>query len=247
MVMEYPNNVRKVNFYKGFLLGTQPKSASYGRPRLLTHEVILDGAVKLGLENVTMKKLSNHLGVGTATLYQYFDSRKALMRAAAVHALTDVSLPDDVGQHWSILARDYVVDLMALLSDNPTYVNAMSPTDYGFEVHFKLVEPFLAALKARGIAPKDSIRLFNQMGLIAYGGAIESIRQGGFEFHDETMDEVARRQFNRLDPKDFPNMAEVMDEFTYSPEQKTETLIRSACRAFARDIGADETKLFEKA
>jgi len=60
MVMEYPNNVRKVNFYKGFLLGTQPKSASYGRPRLLTHEVILDGAVKLGLENVTMKKLSNH-------------------------------------------------------------------------------------------------------------------------------------------------------------------------------------------
>jgi len=227
-------------------VSNSPKTASYGRPRLLTHEEILDGAVKLGLENVTMKKLSNLLGVGTATLYQYFDSRKALMRAAAVHSLSEVPFPEDTGQHWSWLARGYAVGLQELLSNNPTYISQIHPTDYGFEVHFKMLEPFLASMKQRGVAPVHAMRLFNLIGLIAYGGAVENIRQGEFEFQDETMDIVARRQFARLDPKDFPLMAEVMDEFTKTPEQKTEALMRSAFMTFAREIGEDETQLFKE-
>ncbi|NNE58502.1 MAG: helix-turn-helix transcriptional regulator [Hellea sp.] len=225
----------------------EPKTASYGRPRLLTHEEILGGAVELGLENVTMKKLSSHLGVGTATLYQYFDSRKALMRAAAVYALSDVSLPEDTGQHWSMMARDYVLGLMDLLANNPTYINSMSPTDFGFEVHFKLVEPFLAGMNKRGIAPKDAMRLFNSIGIIAYGGAVETVRQREFEFQDETMDVVARRQFARLDVKEFPHLREALDEFTQTPEQKVSGLMRSAFSAFARYVGMDDEKLFEEA
>lgn len=223
------------------------KTASYGRPRLLTHEEILDAAVELGLETLTMKKLSGSLGVGTATLYQYFDSRKTLMRAAAVHSLSEVSLPEDKGQHWSIFCKGYVTGLMELLADNPTYINSMSPTDFGFEVHFKLIEPFLTSMKNRGIDPKASMRLFNQIGLISYGGAVESLRQREFEFQDETMGEVARRQFARLEAADFPLMAEVMDEFTQTPEEKIDGLIRFAFRAFAGEIGEDETLLFKEA
>jgi len=222
------------------------KNPSYGRPRLLTHEEILDAAVEVGLETLTMKKLSTYLNVGTATLYQYFDSRKALIRAAAVHALSVVPLPEDKGQHWSLLARDYVRGLQRLLADNPTYISAMSPTNFGFEVHFKLIEPFLAAMKTRDIAPVHAMRLFNQIGLIAYGGAVESIRQREFEFQDETMDVVARRQFARLDEADFPLMSEVMDQFTETPEQKTDSLIKAAFGAFAREIGEDETILLKE-
>lgn len=226
----------------------EPKTASYGRPRLLNHEEILDGAVELGLENVTMKKLSSHLGVGTATLYQYFDSRKTLMRAAAVHALSGMPLlPEDKGQHWSVYARDYARALIVMLADNPTYINSMSPTEYGFEVHFKLVEPFLTIMQKRGISPKAAMRLFNTIGLIAYGGAVETVRQREFEFQDESMDVVARRQFARLDLKDFPLMGQVMDEFTYSPEQKTDELMRAMFGTFAREIGEDASHLFGEA
>ena len=169
------------------------------------------------------------------------------MRAAAVHALSDVSLPEDEGQHWSILARDYVRGIMNLLSDNPTYMNAMSPTDYGFEVHFKLVEPFLASMQSRGMAPDVAMDLFNQIGIIAYGGAIESMRQREFEFQDETMDVVARRQFGRLDPADFPLLADVIGQFTETPEQKTDSIMRSVFASFALKMGEDETQLFKEA
>ena len=36
------------------------KQTAYGRPRLLTHEEILEGAVQLGLEGLTMKRLATH-------------------------------------------------------------------------------------------------------------------------------------------------------------------------------------------
>ncbi len=222
------------------------KKPNFGRPRLLTHDAILDAAIELGLENITMKKLSTHLGVGTATLYQYYDSRKMLMRAAAVHALSDVSLPADNGQHWSELARDYVFGLMALLADNPTYINSMTPTDFGFEVHFKLIEPFLNSMSDRNITPDAAMKLFNQIGLIAYGGAVETVRQREFEFQDETVDVVARRQFNRLDASDFPLMSQVMDIFTQTPEDKTDNLMRSVFQAFSHEIG-DTTPLFGEA
>lgn len=225
---------------------SRPKTANHGRPRLLTNEEILDGAVAIGLETLTLKKLADHLGVGTATLYQYFDSRKTLMRAAAVHALSDVSLPADTGQHWSVLARDYVMGIMVLLADNPTYMNSMSPTDYGFEVQFKLIEPFLASMSARGIAPEASMDLFNQLGLIAYGGAVESTRQREFEFQDETMFVVARRQFDRLDENEFPNMGQVMGVFTQTPEAKVQALMLSAFQSFARRIGEDETQILSE-
>ena len=41
----------------------ETKATTYGRPRLLTHEEILDAAVEMGLETLTMKRLATSLGV----------------------------------------------------------------------------------------------------------------------------------------------------------------------------------------
>ena len=122
-MLEYPNNVRKcqTQAVRRHLRNLE-KTTPYGRPRVLTHEEILRGALDLGLDGLTMKKLATHLGVGTATLYQYFESRKTLMRAAAVFALSDIPFPEDEGQHWSDLAREYVACLRELLSENPSFI-----------------------------------------------------------------------------------------------------------------------------
>lgn len=217
----------------------QAKQKTYGRPRLLTHEEILDAAVKLGLENLTMKKLSTHLNVGTATLYQYFDSRKSLMRAAAVYSLSDVPLPEDTGQHWSELARAYVNVLQDLLAENPSFIHSYQHTDYGFEVQFKLIEKFLTATHDRGFSAAEGMRLFNVLGLAAFSGAIEVVRQREFEYQDETMESVARRQFERLDPSDFPLLSQALPAFTISPEDKIDALLDVAFKSIARERGED--------
>jgi AcrR family transcriptional regulator len=219
------------------------KQTTYGRPRLLSHEEILEGAVELGLEGLTMKRLATHLNVGTATLYQYFDSRKTLMRAAAVYSLSDVPLPEDTGQHWSKLARDYVESIQSLLAENPSFIHSYQHTDYGFEVQFQLIEKFLKSMSERGFTPEKGMELYNIIGMAAFAGAIEITRQREFEFQDETMDVVARRQFARLDPKAFPMMAQALGTFTHSPEQKIETLLSATFRSIARERGEDESEI----
>lgn len=217
-----------------------PKATTYGRPRLLTHEEILDAAIEMGLETLTMKRLATALGVGTATLYQYFDSRKALTRAAAVHALADVPLPEDTGQHWSEIAREYVRVVQALLAENPTFLQSYQHTDYGFEVQFRLIEGFLEAMTKRGFDTESAMEFFNVVGLSAFAGAIETVRQREFEFQDETMDGVARRQFDRLDGEQFPHFKAALHVFTRPPEAKINVLFEAALRTIARDRGEDE-------
>ena len=219
------------------------KQAAYGRPRLLTHEEILEGAVELGLEGLTMKRLATHLNVGTATLYQYFDSRKVLMRAAAVYSLSDVPLPEDTGQHWSQLARDYVYAIQSLLAENPSFIHSYQHTDYGFEVQFQLIEKFLQSMSTRGFTPAKGMELFNVIGMAAFAGAIEITRQREFEFQDETMDVVAKRQFERLDASAFPMMAQAIGTFTHTPEQKIEILLAGNFRSIARERGEDESEI----
>lgn len=221
----------------------QVKQTTYGRPRLLTHEEILEAATELGLESLTMKKLATHLNVGTATLYQYFDSRKSLMRAAAVHSLSDVSLPEDKGQHWSNLARDYAVSIQSLLAENPSFIYSHQHTDYGFEVHFRLIEPFLKSMQDRGFSPSEGMDVFNIVGMAAFGGAVETVRHREFEYADETMRDVAKRQFDRLDKDNFPLLAEAFSSFTHSPEQKVNRLLKSAFTAIARQRGEDEKEV----
>jgi len=209
------------------------KQTTYGRPRLLTHEEILEGAVSLGLEGLTMKRLATFLNVGTATLYQYFDSRKTLMRAAAVYSLSDVSLPKDTGQDWSDLAREYVAVLQNLLAENPSFIHSHQHTDYGFEVHFRLIEPFLAALETRGFTPHAGMEVFNLVGMAAFAGAIETVRHREFEFQDETMPMVAKRQFDRLDKESFPRLSEAFSAFTLTPDEKVNSVLSLAFQAIS--------------
>jgi len=222
---------------------SEDKQTAYGRPRLLTHEEILEGAVELGLEGLTMKRLATHLNVGTATLYQYFDSRKTLMRAAAVYSLSDVPLPEDMGQHWSQLARDYVESLKTLLAENPSFIYSHQHSDYGFEVHFRLIEPFLASMKQRGFEPESAMRVFNVIGMAAFGGAIETVRQREFEYQDETMPTVAKRQFERLDASKFPLLEQAFGVFTQTPEQKIDSLLSVSFKTIARERGEDESEI----
>jgi len=221
----------------------QAKQTTYGRPRLLTHDEILEGAVELGLEGLTMKKLATRLNVGTATLYQYFDSRKSLMRAAAVYSLSDVPLPEDTGQHWSALARDYVESIKTLLAENPSFIYSHQHSDYGFEVHFRLIEPFLEAMSKRGFEAEDAMDVFNLIGMAAFGGAIETVRQREFEYQDETMAAVARRQFDRLDADKFPLLGQALEVFTQTPEEKVERLLSKSFKSIARARGEDENEI----
>jgi len=215
------------------------KSVVYGRPRLLTHEEIIAGALSLGLETLTMKKLADHLGVGTATLYQYWNNRKELVQAAAVHALSDLDLPDDVDQHWALYCAQYCDCILSYLAQNPSLVLSNHAREYGFKVQFELVERFMAALAKRGFSAHEAMRLFNIVGMAAFAGAVEQVRQNDFSLHGEVGSETAQKQMDSLQDAEFPLMRQAIDAFTVSPEEKIRDLLELAFIGIAAGRGED--------
>ena len=218
---------------------TKPKEVVYGRPRLLTHEEIITGALAVGLEGLTMKRLADHLNVGTATLYQYWNNRKELVQAAAVHSLSDLDWPDDNGQHWSTYGWQFATCIQHYLAQNPSLVTSNHAREYGYKVQFQLVETFLQAMARREFTPKDGMRLFNIVGMAAFAGAVEQVRQQDFALHGEIGSETAAKQLRSI-PKDaFPLMRQALDGFTVSPDEKVADLLQVAFAGIAVERGED--------
>ena len=219
------------------------KTVVYGRPRLLTHDEIIEGALELGLEGLTMKELATHLNVGTATLYQYWDSRKELMQAAAVYALSDLSFPKDTGQHWSDYAYGFALCIRDYLAANPSVVITNHIREYGFEVQFQLAETFLTVMEKHGFEVDEAMRLFNMVGSIAFAGAVEKIRESEFAEQAESANAVAKRHFDRLDKDKFPLLSQAMGGLTIPADERVKNLARAAFQTIGRGRGEAENAI----
>lgn len=208
-------------------LSVVPKTSkrSVGRPKLLEKTEILMSANRLGLDGLTMKRLAAELNIGTATLYEYFPNRKALIEQAAVIALSDFNLPTDNGQDWEALVWDYVACLVGIFADNPSFFANYQRTEYGFAAQFKLVEPFLESMTRRGFKSKSAMNLFNGIAMAAIAGSIEKTRQRYFETKDDTMARAAYREINNSNLAEFPLMNEVLGIFTAPPDEKIQSLL----------------------
>ena len=148
-----------------------------GRPRLLTLDLVLDGALAVGLDRFHMALLAEPLGVGVATLYQYVPSRSELVRMAVSRQVTRLPLPHDTGQHWADYIREYALALQNALASEPRAIAQFADAGFGFEAEVEMVEGFLAVLVARGFELAEAVRVVRHTGFIAFGAAVMLARE----------------------------------------------------------------------
>src|SRR4051812_40854192 len=80
-----------------------------GRPPRINRQMIAEAAHEIGLEQLTLKAVADHLDVSIAALYHYIDGKEDLLRLAADHAAAQVPLPEDHGQHWARWLLEWAV------------------------------------------------------------------------------------------------------------------------------------------
>src|SRR5437773_2533704 len=75
-----------------------------GRPSSLTHEQIVDAALRLvgdrRLEDVSMREIAKELNVPVMTLYNYVSSKDELSTLIVDHILRPVRVPDEDEGTW---------------------------------------------------------------------------------------------------------------------------------------------------
>lgn len=145
-----------------------------GRPRRLTLDVLLDTANEMGLQNLSMKRLSARLGVGIATVYRYVSDRDELVRLALARRAYRPFVVED-GDHWANVVRNYAASLFSAISQEAFMLTSYMEGGYGVALEVELVERLLAALTERGFQHDEAARLCRTIGHLVGGAAMAHI------------------------------------------------------------------------
>jgi AcrR family transcriptional regulator len=150
-----------------------PVVKTAGRPRSLVLDDILDAAIELGLGGISMAAVAARLGVGTATIYTYVSNRADLIRLAAVRQGKRPQF-DDLGEHWSDLARRHAHRFYELGAAEPELIVQHMQGLIGPEVQIDYLESFLAALVRRGFSVSRAYELFSAVNTVVHGAVVRS-------------------------------------------------------------------------
>ena len=182
----------------------------------LSQERVLEAAMHIieqdGVDGLSMRRLGAELGVNPMAAYHYVPSKAALYDLVldAVMDSVDMSGVDPSSspeERMKQAARAY----RAAILSHPRAIPILAARSIRSAAGLRPIEPMLGLLLEAGLEPAQAIAAVDAVAQYVLGGAI------GFYHHRmdaELRDDV--REFDELDPGEFPNVTRVLAEAHYS-------------------------------
>ena len=180
----------------------------------LARESIVVAAMKIidteGLDALSMRRLGAELGVNPMAAYYHVPNKAALYDLVldAVMAGVDTSTIDSAAPLEDQLkqaARAYRAAILA----HPRAIPVVATRSLRSASALRPVEPFLGILFAAGLTPDEALAAVDAVAHYIIGGAM------GY-YHQEVSGEAGeQRDFEALDPAEFPHMTRVLAEGRY--------------------------------
>jgi AcrR family transcriptional regulator len=148
-----------------------------GRPPRIDLAAIADAVLEIGFDDVTMRRVADHLGVSVPGLYHYVKGRDDLLRLAAERALSRVELPADHGQHWAVWLREWARYIRAALTSSPELVEHFVTGGLDDDRLLEVIGRALDVLRRDGFEPDDAMAAWEAVSSMALGSAVEDIRE----------------------------------------------------------------------
>lgn len=148
-----------------------------GRPPRVNLQLIVDAALEIGLDRVSLPMVADKLGVGSSTLYRHVRNRGELLRLATVKVALERRLPAAADLHWSSIAARYAESLFESLAREPLVIQELMRGRLGPDIEVDYLEPFLAAMSQHGFSPGEGLQLFRSIGMLTVGAAVAATAQ----------------------------------------------------------------------
>ncbi len=194
-----------------------------GRPPRVNAQAIIEAAIELGLDRVTLKQVADHLGVGVATLYRHVRSRDELLRMAAFRVVLSRRMPrSQAGQpvHWAEVAIGFAASLYETFASQPQLIHEMARGRIGPDAEVDFLEQFLAELKQHGFSAPESIRLHHALAMMAIGAAAGAVSLSAAVAAGQPHDQALRRVLAERDADELPEVRAAAGEYlNIHPEQ----------------------------
>lgn len=171
-----------------------------GRPRRLSTAQVIEAALALGLDDLTMAKVANSLGVRVAVLYNYVRNREELVTLAARHALSRQRFPDDEQQDWRAYARAYALAAHSLFRSDAQLLPLLVAGKISPAAKIDSVEAWLRVMTAHGFSPARALQLLKTIDAIVMGSAVlaSHARAHAADYPGAVRDSIQARPRNQL-------------------------------------------------
>jgi AcrR family transcriptional regulator len=166
------------------------------RERIAT--AALEFAERNGLDALTMRRLADHLGVGTMTLYGYFKDKDELLDAIVDVATAQLEIARGTGG-WKEQLRALMVEIRRGLAEHPVGVLLRQRRPMWSPGALRVSEAGLQILLAAGFSKADAARAYRSLFNYTFGSAAFGLGEPSPELRQK-----ARAALAALPPDEYP-------------------------------------------
>lgn len=187
-----------------------------GRPPRIDQSAIVAAVLEIGSENVTMRRLAEHLGISLPGLYHHVKNQDDLLRLAAESALVMSPPPRYAGEHWATWMRSYASYIRTVLASEPALVEKFVTGGVRDKMEMECNGDAVEALAGHGLVPDDAMAVWAAVSAMAIGSVTEAHRE---HLHAENGQPWRARIFKFIAKRpasDYPTLRAVA-QFGYDP------------------------------
>jgi AcrR family transcriptional regulator len=153
-----------------------PVRRRVGRPPQIDRQAIAEAARAVGLANLTLKAVADHLGVSVAGLYHHIRGKDDLLRLAAERTAADSEVPLDHGQHWAEWLAEWAVYNYDAFVTEPLLVDQFLAGAINTESIAGTTDAILGTLVRQGFTIAEANAAYQLTSSCALGSALKAIR-----------------------------------------------------------------------
>ena len=181
----------------------------------LARERIVEAAVRIideeGLEALSMRRLGAALGVNPMAAYYHVPNKAALYDLVLEALMTEVDLSRiDAGAPLSDQVKQAARAYRGAILAHPRAIPVMAMRSLRTAAALRPVEPLLGILYAAGLSSNEAIAAVDCVAQFILGGTV------GYYHHVVDSEIAEHRDFETLDPAEFPNLSRMIAEGRYA-------------------------------
>jgi AcrR family transcriptional regulator len=173
----------------------------------------IDLADQGGIESLSMRKLSQHLGGAPMSLYNHVSNKEDLLDAMVDALFSEIELP--TGEHWKTTMRQRAISIRTVMTRHPWAIGLMESRRTPGPSTLRHHDAVIGCLRDAGFSIQLAAHAFATLDGFIYGFVLQE-RSLAFGTPEETS-ELAKAFLLQFPTKDYPRLAELTVEHVLKP------------------------------
>lgn len=214
-----------------------PAPRRSGRPSQFDRQAMIDAALRIGLDRVTLKAVSEVIGVSVSTLYRQVGSCDELIRLAAAEYAGRRPRAVPRSGHWSELVLRLGLNFYDSFVSEPRIIAELLKGRLGPDVEMDFLEQFLAELCRHGFTAEEGVHIYRAVAMVVIGAAVATTAMSASTGNGEPHDIAVKRALAGRRDEELPHLRRALARYLNLETQQWLLVLRDQIEGIAAARG----------